>query len=119
SGAMRRITPFMIPTYGSSSPKSVKRVMTGGTPRFYAGLPSTLPDATPYLDVRWVVLLLLVAACEPAVTYERSPQWRNGHFANLVSWPTRTGGRDFLKWQLGGRPPAPRGFRAPFVDNDG
>jgi L-ascorbate metabolism protein UlaG (beta-lactamase superfamily) len=71
------------------------------------------------IDVRWIVLVMLLGGCAPAVTYERSPQWHGGHFANLASWPTRTGERDFLKWQLGGRPPAPRGFRAPFVENDG
>lgn len=53
--------------------------------------------------------------------YERSKQWSRdrGRFANPTDWPERHGVSGVLRWQLRERAKAEKGFRPPFVENDG
>ena len=53
------------------------------------------------------------------MSYPHSRQWRAGRFRNPDGWPERPRFGDFLRWQLGGRPPSDPAFRPPLVQNDG
>ena len=59
------------------------------------------------------------AGCAHRPSYEWSPQWRHGHFANPPEWDNRRGGlREVARWILGKRPES-QPFSPPRVPNDG
>jgi L-ascorbate metabolism protein UlaG (beta-lactamase superfamily) len=74
--------------------------------------------------VRWRQLLLVAAVavglfgCGPRMSYPKSPQWRNGRFANPPEWPRFPTVREFFRWQAG-RPQSFEEFTPRLVPNDG